>query len=117
VKGKGDIMGTIAMAVPLVPGKEDAWAEFAAQVTGPRKAEFDDFNTRHGITDHRSWLQRNPDGSSLVVVVIDGPGAETFMGEFATSDTEFDKWFTEKVADVHGIDFSAQPPPLPERKI
>ena len=110
-------MGAIAMAVPIVPGKEDAWAEFASQVSGTRKAEFDDFNTRHGITDHRAWLQKNPDGSSLVIVVAEGPGAETFMGEFSTSDNEFDKWFTEKVAGAHGFDFSAPPPPPAERRI
>jgi hypothetical protein len=110
-------MGMVAMAVPLVPGKEDVWTEFAGQVMGPRKGEFDDFNARHGLTDHRAWLQKNPDGSSLVLVVVEGPGAETMMGEFPTSDNEFDKWFTEKVVEVHGFDFSAPPPPLPERKI
>ena len=36
-------MGTIAFAAPIVPGKEDAWAEFAGQLSGARKAEFDDF--------------------------------------------------------------------------
>lgn len=110
-------MGAIAMAAPIVPGKEDAWAEFAGQLTGGRKAEFDDFNTRHRLTDHRAWLQKNPHGSSVVIIVVEGPGAETFMGEFATSDNAFDKWFTEKVVEVHGFDFSAPPPPLPERKI
>jgi hypothetical protein len=110
-------MGTIAFAAPIVPGKEDAWAEFVGQVTGARKAEFDDFNTRHGLTDHRAWLQKNPDGSSVVIVVADGPGAETFMSEFLTSDDAFDKWFTESVVEVHGFDLSAPPPPPAERKI
>jgi hypothetical protein len=39
------------------------------------------------------------------------------MGEFATSGNEFGNWFTEKLVEVHGFDFSAPPPPLPERKI
>lgn len=110
-------MGTIAFAAPIVPGKEDAWAEFAGQLSGARKAEFDDFNTRHQITDHRAWLQKNPDGNSLVIVVAEGPGAETLMGEFATSDNEFDKWFAERVTEAHGFDLSAPPPPPAERRI
>ncbi len=73
-------MGAMAMAAPIVPGKEDAWAKFAGQLSGARKAEFEDFNTRHRLTDHRAWLQKNPDGSSLVIVVAEGPGAETLMG-------------------------------------
>ncbi len=39
------------------------------------------------------------------------------MGEFATSDNEFDKSFAERVVDVHGFDFSAPSPPPAERKI
>lgn len=39
------------------------------------------------------------------------------MGEFATSDNEFDKWFKERVAEVHGLDFNAPPPPPAERRI
>jgi hypothetical protein len=73
-------MGAMAMAAPILPGKEDAWAKFAGQLSGARKAEFEDFNTRHRLTDHRAWLQKNPDGSSLVIVVAEGPGAETLMG-------------------------------------
>ena len=110
-------MGTIAFAAPIVPGKEEAWADFAGQLSGARKAEFDDFNARHQITDHRAWLQKNPHGNSLVIVVAEGPGAETLMGGFATSDNEFDKWFADRVTEVHGIDLSGPPPPLPERKI
>lgn len=110
-------MGAMVAAVPIVAGKEEVWAEFTGQLGGARKAEFADFNSRHGLTDHRAWLQKNPDGSSLVIVVAEGPGADSFMGEFATSEDEFDKWFAEKVAEVHGIDFSAPPPPPAERKI
>ena len=110
-------MGAMAMAAPIVPGKEDAWIDWVGQLTGARKAEFEAFNTRHQLTDHRAWLQKNPDGSSLVIVIAEGPGAETFMGEFATSDDEFDKWFKESVADIHGFDFNAPPPPPAERRL
>ena len=47
-------------------------------------------NQRLGLTTHASWHQANPDGTDLAVVVIDGPGAETFLGKMATSDNEFD---------------------------
>ncbi len=105
------------MAAPIVPGKEDAWTEWIGQLTGARKAEFEDFNTRHRLTGHRAWLQKNPDGSSLVIVVAEGAGAETMLGEVATSDNEFDKWFKEAIGDIHGFDFSAPPPPPAERKL
>jgi hypothetical protein len=74
-------------------------------------------NKRHDLTTHAAWLQANPDGSHLVVIVTDGPGAATFIGNMAQSDHEFDKWFASSIQNVHPMDFSAPPPPAPERRI
>lgn len=106
-----------AMAAPIAPGKREAWEAWVAELNGPRKAEFDDMNERHGVTAHRTWLQEGPDGQELAIVVHDGPGAEEFMGKLAMSDHEFDAWFRERIAEVHGIDMSAQPPPPAERRL
>lgn len=104
-----------AMAVPINPGKADAWEAWTVELTGPRKAEFDDMNQRYGLTTHAAWLQVNPDGSQLAVVVFDGPGATSFMHDLAGSDHEFDTWFRSSVEDIHPMDFSAPPPPAPKR--
>src|SRR3989304_9344119 len=106
-----------AMAVPIKPGKLDAWEAWAAEMSGPRKSDFDDLNRRHGLTTHAAWLQQTPDGNNLVVVVFDGPGAAEFMGKLAGSDHEFDAWFRSIIEDVHPMDFSAPPPPAPERRL
>ena len=104
-----------AFAVPIKPGKEETWKSWAAETNGARKAEFDEMNQRMGITTHAAWLQQNPDGSRLAVVVLDGPGASEFLGTLATSDHEFDRWFRTNVEDIHPMDFSAPPPPAPVR--
>ena len=57
-----------AMAVPIKPGKLETWTAWCAELTGPRKAEFDDMNQRHGLTTHASWHQANPDGTDLAVI-------------------------------------------------
>lgn len=106
-----------AMAVPITPGKLDAWEAWMTDVGGPRKAEFDDMNQRYGLTTHAAWLQPTPDGNHLVVVVTDGPGSAEFLGKLATSDHEFDSWFRSKIEDVHPMDFSAPPPPAPQRRL
>ena len=106
-----------AMAVPILPGKLDVWEAWTGELTGPRKADFEDMNQRHGVTTHGAWLQQNPDGTSVAVVVIDGPGASGFMGKLATSDNEFDAGFRSKIEEVHGMNFSAPPPPAPIRRL
>lgn len=104
-----------AFAVPILPDKVDAWKAWAGETIGDRKADFDALNERHGLTTHAAWLQVNPDGSQLAVVVLDGPGASTFLQNLATSDDEFDMWFRSHIEDVHPMDLSGPLPPPNQR--
>jgi hypothetical protein len=104
-----------AMAVPIHPGKLEAWRSWCAELVGSRKAEFDDMNRRFGLTTHSAWHQANPDGSDLAIVVIDGPGAPEFMGKLVRSNHEFDTWFRSSIEEVHPVDLSAPLPPMPDR--
>ena len=106
-----------AIAAPLAADKLDAWESWVAELTGTRKAEFDEMNARHGLTEHRAYLQPTPDGSFLVVAIHEGHGADGFLGNLASSDNEFDQWFVGHVAELHGIDTSGPLPPAAERKL
>jgi hypothetical protein len=106
-----------AMAAPLGADKLDAWEGWVAELNGPRKAGFDDMNARHGVTDHRAYLQPTPDGNFLVLVVHEGPGGDDFLANVASSEHEFDRWFVENVADLHEIDPSGPMPPMAARKL
>ena len=33
-------------------------------------------NARHGLTEHRAYLQPMPDGSFAVLVILEGPGGD-----------------------------------------
>ncbi len=103
-----------ALAAPILPGQVKDWQNWMKELSGPRKEEFRKFNARHGITSHRAWLQTGPDGSSTVIVVVEGPGADTMMAEAATSKDPFDIYFREHVSAAHGIDFKGPLPPLSE---
>ena len=101
-----------AMVVPLASNEVEAWKAWIRECIGPRREEFDEFNERMGLTLHRAWLTQSSQGP-LVIVVLDGPGAEDFMQRMATSQEPFDKWFRERVSEIHEIDFSqpnAAPP-------
>lgn len=102
-------------AVPIASGKEQDWRAFMQELTGARITELRDFNSRHGLTTHRAWLEAAPDGSYLALVELEGPGAEGFLDRLATSEHPFDRWFRETVSAIHGIDFARvkmQPPEL-----
>ena len=103
-----------AIAVPILPGKVDAWKEWGAELKGPRADEFADFNSRFGLTRHRAYLQQNPDGGYVVIAIHDGPGGDEFMQKAAESDHPFDVEVRGKVEEFHGIDLTAPPGPPPE---
>ena len=104
-----------AMAAPIVPGKLDTWRSWVAELVGPRKAEFEASNARHQLTRHDAWLQNNPDGSQVVIVLHEGPGAEGYMRSVAESKDPFDQWFVSAVSEIHGMDLSGPLPPPAEK--
>jgi hypothetical protein len=105
------------MVAPLSADKLEDWESWIAELNGARRSEFEDMNRRHGLTDHRAYLQPLPDGGYAVLVIHEGPGGDEFMANVMASDHEFDRWFVGAVADVHGIDPSAGMPPPAERRL
>ncbi len=106
-----------ALAAPLPAENLDAWEAWTAELKGARKAAFDEMNARYGLEEHRAYLQPLPDGSFLVIVVSEGPGADEFLASVAASEEEFDRWFAQSVADLHGMEMGGEPPPLAERRL
>ena len=105
------------MFAPLADGKVDDWRSWVAELNGPRKAEFEDLNSRYELTEHRAYLQPMPDGSSAVLVIYEGPGADTFLPAVMASDHEFDRWFVSNVAELHGMDSTGPMPLMAQRMI
>ncbi len=83
------MISTAALAAPLAAGKLGEWEAWTAGLTGPRKTEFDDMNARHGLDEHRAYLQSQPDGS----------------------------WFAQSVAKLDGLEPGATPPPPAVRRL
>ena len=106
-----------AMAAPLAADKLGSWEAWVAELSGPRQAAFEDMNARHGLTEHRAYLQPTPDGNFLVLVIHEGSGADGFIANVMSSDHEFDRWFAGSVADLHGMDTSGPMPPMAVRKL
>ena len=105
-------MAVNAMALPILPGKIEAWRQYNSQVNGPRRSEFEDMMQRHGFTRWLVWLQKTPK-SDLMIVFQEGPvsGRESI----GKSDHPFDMWLKEQVKDFTGIDLGQPPPgPAPE---
>ena len=88
---------------PIVDGKMGTWKQWATDLKDSRAEEFKEFNT---ASSDKVKVYAGP----VVAALHEGPGAENFMSELATSDHDFDVWFRDSITEIHNIDFSA---PLP----
>lgn len=107
-------MATLALALPCLPGGADKARQLADECAGQRRAEFDDFHRRAGLTAERWYLQQTPQGE-LILVVLEGD-PQGAIGKLGASEHPFDRWFKERVREIHGVDFNQPlPGPPPEQ--
>jgi hypothetical protein len=106
-------MGVFSGMFPILPGKEDAFRAWVAEITGPRKEQYDALNRSSDITRETWALATTPMGS-FMVVWFEGDVQKAFE-HTATAQDEFTAWHRGQLLEVTGIDMT-QPSegPLPE---
>jgi hypothetical protein len=102
---------TIAMAFPLPRDKVDTWLRGMAEISGPRRAEFDAARRRQGVTGTKVWLQEGP-GGPVEILVMETEDPDRAFADMGASQEPFDVWFRALILDVYGLDLS-QPLPSP----
>ena len=104
-------MPVMTFAVPLLPGKTEAWKQALGEITGSRHREYGESRRRMGISREVVSLQETPQGDYVVVFLeADDPGS--VVGRYLESDAPFDKWFADTILKgTHGLDASQPPPP------
>jgi hypothetical protein len=99
---------SVAIAIPLLPGKTEEWRSFTDAVKGPRRGELDDFHRRVGLTTENWYLQKTP-MADVVIVYLEGDIPDCFA-RFASSEHPFDRYLKHVWLSTEGIDFNQ---PLP----
>lgn len=106
-------MAVVAMAMPVLPGKEQAWRDYVARLQSSEvRDEYQASRRALGMTRETVWSQRAPDGGLVAVVMIEADDVDAVFGNLAASEDPFTGRFREFLSDVHGIDIASDP--LPE---
>jgi hypothetical protein len=96
-------------ALPITREQAGAVRAFAAELLGPRRAEFEQSWEEKGISRETAWLQPTSEGA-MVLVCMEADDLARAFGELAVSDTPFDRWYRQRVLEIYGIDLTeAQP--------
>jgi hypothetical protein len=94
-----------AIAVPIAPGKTEAWQQALHDLTGPRYAEYESSRRRFGLTSQTTFLQRTPMGD-FALIHMTGPDVHASFHAMSTSQDSWDVKWREMTMDLHGVDFA-----------
>jgi hypothetical protein len=97
-------MAAFNVAFPVLPGKEEAFREWAKEVAGPRKDDFTELNRRGGLTRETFTLQTTPMGS-FMLLWVEGDVERAFQ-DVAIAQDEFTVWQRGKLLEVTGVDMT-----------
>lgn len=102
-----------AFAIPIRPGQTESCRGMFAELAGPRRAEYEDMQRRTGVTEEAYWLQTTPQGDSLIMT--SNSDQRDFAALMAAPQTDFDRWFRDRISMIFGFDPAAMaqsgPPP------
>ncbi len=107
-------MASLAMTLPLLPGKTEDWKRWVQDMAGAHLREFQASRKRLGIIREASFLQQTPQGNMAILYIEAEDIARALQG-LAISQDLFDVLFRQQTQEFFGFDL-AQPPagPPPE---
>jgi hypothetical protein len=115
-------MSGIVLTFPILPGKVEAWRRFCQELSSSQLQMYLSSRRRLGITHERMALVETTFGATAVttLAVIDVGKA---LSQIVTSMLPFDRWYREKIQEIHGItltgyeQFLQSVPPLQNQEI
>jgi hypothetical protein len=102
-------MPLVVRAFPVLPGKEEDIRNFAAEMTGPRRREAEQFYKSFGVVRESWHYQETPHGPLVISVTEVDAELDVKAREYAESSRPFDRWFKDQVRNLTGIDPNVQP--------
>lgn len=105
----------MSFALPILPGKTEDFRKFAAELSGPRAKEYEEFEQRQK-DDRETWfLQRSAQGD-MIIVYFENDDPLRALSEVSASKRPFEIWFKESVKQITGVDLNEpNEEPLPEQ--
>ena len=95
--------------LPILPGKTGAARAFLQELGGPRKQDLAACGDSVGLAREVWAIQQMPQGDMYVAYITGENIAEAFK-VFAASQSEFDRWFKQRLQETTGADLDTPPP-------
>ena len=102
-------MDQALFTLPILPGKTEAARAFLQEMNGPRKQQLAACSQGAGLTKEVWAIQQTPQGDVFVAYMAGDNIARAFA-QVAASQSEFDRWFKQRVQETTGADMNTPPP-------
>lgn len=101
----------LGFSAPVVAGKTGLLRGLWSETTGPRQADWHEFNRRLGASVHRGFILGTPMGD-FASVYFEAPDPVAANAAFAADASDFGRYFKATAEEAFGIDFSQPLPPI-----
>lgn len=103
----------VALAFPVLSGREGAARDFVSRVKGRRK-DFENATKKRKVKREAWFIQQLP-GSSTLITLIEADDTQKAISDIARSNDPFDVWLKDEAKSITGMDLSLpRQDPVPE---
>ena len=101
-------MAVLAFALPILPGKQEAWRRFCQELLESRRCEYEESRRRLGISREVTWFVQTAQGE-MAIVSMEADHPEQVLLTLATSELPFDDWLRQQLVELHGLEVVKRP--------
>jgi hypothetical protein len=98
-------MSGIVLTFPILAGKVEAWRRFCQELSGSQLQMYLSSRRRLGITYERMALVETAFGA-ISMTTLESNDVGQALCQIITSILPFDRWYREKILDLHGINLT-----------
>lgn len=101
-------MPVLKITLPIRPGKLEAWRRFCQELQGARRSAYQTSRRRLGIVHEQFALVQTPIGDAALASIEAADVGRALSG-LAASEHPFDRWFKDKLQELHGVSLGKTP--------
>ena len=98
-------MSGVVLTFPILAGKVEAWRRFCQELSSSQLQMYLSSRRRIGITHEKMVLVETSFGETSMTT-LEAYDVGQALGQIITSSLPFDRWYREKILDLHGINLT-----------
>ncbi len=99
-------MTSITLALPILPGKTEAWRRFCQELSQGRRGQREGLQDALGVDGLRAWLL-DTSGSTVALLCLKSDNPEQLLARIAASQHPFNRWLRRELSEIHALELEA----------